>query len=68
MSAPVHSDSDVPRAGSDLSAWGRFASPRDHAEFFDAWLSLLAARIPRSQAAVLLARDRAEGAFTVAAV
>lgn len=68
MSAPVHSDSDVPRAGSDLSAWGRFASPRDHAEFFDAWLSLLAARIPRSLAAVLLARDRAEGAFTVAAV
>jgi RND family efflux transporter MFP subunit len=66
--APVYSLADEQRARSDSSAWASFTAPGDTAELYASWLSLLAARIARSRAAVLLTRDGADGAFSVAAV
>jgi hypothetical protein len=66
--APVYSLADEQRARSDSSAWASFNAPGNSAELYASWLSLLAARIARSRAAVLLTRESAAGAFSVAAV
>lgn len=66
--APVYSLADEQRARSESSAWASFTAPADTAELYASWLSLLAARMARSRAAVLLTRDSADGAFSVAAV
>lgn len=66
--APVYSLADEQRARSESSAWASFTAPGDATELYAAWLSLLAARIARSRAAVLLTRESAAGAFSVAAV
>ncbi len=66
--APVYSLADEQRARSESAAWARFTAPADAGELLAAWLALLAARIHRSRAALLLTRDAADGAFSVAAV
>jgi RND family efflux transporter MFP subunit len=66
--APVYSIADEQRARSESAAWAAFAAPGDAAELYGAWLALLAGRIQRSRAALLLTRERGDGAFSVAAV
>ena len=66
--APVYSIADEQRARSESAAWARFTAPGDAAELYAAWLALLAGRIQRSRAALLLTRESANGAFSVAAV
>jgi RND family efflux transporter MFP subunit len=67
-SAPVYSLADEQRTRSESAAWSSFTTTGDTAELYAAWLVLLAARIPRSRAALLLTRESAAGAFAVAAV
>ncbi|MBP6901192.1 MAG: HlyD family efflux transporter periplasmic adaptor subunit [Burkholderiaceae bacterium] len=66
-SAPVYSLADEQRTRSESAAWSSFTTTDDAAELHAAWLVLLAARIPRARAALLLTRDGAAGAFGVAA-
>jgi RND family efflux transporter MFP subunit len=65
--APAFSIADEQRARSESAAWARFTAPGDTAELLGAWLALLATRIHRSRAALLLTRESADGAFSVAA-
>ncbi|MFG6428860.1 efflux RND transporter periplasmic adaptor subunit [Roseateles sp. LYH14W] len=67
-SAPVYSLADEQRTRSESAAWSSFTTTGDTAELYAAWLVLLAGRIPRSRAALLLTRESAAGAFAVAAV
>ena len=66
-SAPVYSLADEQRTRSESAAWSSFTTTRDAAELHAAWLVLLAARIPRARAALLLTREGAAGTFAVAA-
>ena len=66
-SAPVYLLADEQRSRSESAAWSSFTTTRDAAELHAAWLVLLAARIPRARAALLLTREGAAGAFAVAA-
>jgi multidrug efflux pump subunit AcrA (membrane-fusion protein) len=66
-SAPVYSLADEQSSRAEAAAWSRFVSASDRAEFCAGWLSLLAARVKRARAALLLISE-AEGApFSVAA-
>ena len=66
-SAPVYSLADEQSSRAEAAAWSRFVSASDRAEFCAGWLSLLATRVRRARAALLLISD-AEGApFSVAA-
>ena len=67
-SAPVYSLADEQRARGESAAWARFTAPADATELQAAWLALLAARMPRARAGLLLTREAAEGDFRVAAV
>ncbi|MBC7730038.1 MAG: efflux RND transporter periplasmic adaptor subunit [Microbacteriaceae bacterium] len=67
-SAPIYSIAEEQGARSESAAWARFTAPGDPAELYAAWLTLLAARIQRSRAALLLTRESPGGAFSVAAV
>lgn len=66
--APVYSIADEQRARSESAAWAQFTAPGDAGQLYAAWLALLAGRIQRSRAALLLTRESAQGAFSVAAV
>jgi len=67
-SAPVYSIAEEQRSRSESAAWATFAAPSDSAALYAAWLSLLATRITRARAAVLLTRESKADAFSVAAV
>lgn len=65
--APIYSTVDDHGSRADAAAWSRFTAPRDSAEFFGAWLSLLCSRVERAHAGLLLvAEPEGEGSFTVA--
>jgi len=66
-SAPVYSIVDEHRTRAESAAWTHFISAADRAEFFTAWLALLAARIDRGRAALLLIAEVEGSPFTVAA-
>jgi GAF domain-containing protein/biotin carboxyl carrier protein len=68
QSAPIYAIADEPRARAESAAWSRFTAPADAGEMFAAWLALLATRVDRARAALLLTREGAGAAFTVAAV
>lgn len=68
QSAPVYAIAEDPRARAESAAWARFSAPSDAAELFGAWLTLLASRVERARAALLLTREAGGDAFTVAAV
>lgn len=55
------------RARAEAAAWTRFVGPADAHEFFTSWLALLATRIDRARAALLLVGDDEAGPFGVAA-
>lgn len=56
------------RARSESAAWSRFTGAADGGEQFAGWLALLAGRIERAQAAMVLIGETEQGPFTVAAV
>ena len=67
-SAPVYSIADEQRARAESAAWTRFTSPADGSEFYAAWLTLLAARVQRARAALLLLASADGSSFSVSAV
>ena len=66
-SAPVYSIADEHRSRAESAAWTHFIGAAEPAEFFASWLALLAARIERGRAALLLIADAEGGSFGVAA-
>lgn len=67
QTAPVHSLADERRERAESQAWNQFTSPEGHAEFYAAWLALLAPRLGRARGGLLLTRGDAEGSYAVAA-
>ena len=66
--APLYSLADEQRTRAEAAAWSRFVSAADRAEFCASWLALLAARIDRARAGLLLVSDGDSAPFAVAAV
>ena len=66
-SASVYSLADEQRARAETAAWASFVSPGDGAEFCAGWLALLAARVERARAALLLIAETEGAPFSVAA-
>ena len=66
-SAPVYSLADEQRTRAESAAWATFAAPDDASQLFSAWLALLATRVDRPRAALLLTRNAGETSFAVAA-
>lgn len=66
-SASVYSLSDEQRARAESAAWASFSAPGDAGEQHAAWLALLAARVDRARAALLLTREPAGDGFSVSA-
>ncbi len=67
LTAPIHVIADEQRARVEAAAWSHFTAPRDGGEFFAAWLALLASRVDRARAALLLVADETQRSFGVAA-
>lgn len=67
-SAPVYSIADEQRARAESAAWTRFTSPASGSDFYAAWLTLLAARVQRARAALLLLAGDDGVSFSVSAV
>ena len=65
--APIFSTVEDTSQG-EAAAWARFASARDSAELWGAWLSILCMQIGRVGGGLLLIGPDSEGAFTPAAV
>jgi RND family efflux transporter MFP subunit len=68
VSAPIYSNADEQRARAEAAAWQHFTSAADRREFCANWLALLAARVDRTRAALLLLADEQGRAFGVEAV
>jgi len=66
-SAPVYSIADEHHARAESAAWARFVSTTDRNEFCSGWLALLAGRVERARAALLLVAEREGDAFGVVA-
>ncbi len=66
--APVYSIADENRSRAESAAWSHFIAATDRAEFFNAWLALLATRVERARAALLLVNEVEGSPFGVAAV
>ena len=66
--APIYRLADDQRARNESATWARFTAPADSAERLGAWLALLASRLPRARAALLLTRGADGATFSVAAV
>lgn len=66
--APVYSLADEQRLRSENAAWSSFAAPADAAELYAGWMALVASRIDRARAGLLLTRGEQPGSFGVAAV
>ena len=67
-SAPVYSIAEEQRARAESAAWTRFTSPANGSEYYAAWLTLLAARVQRARAALLLLAGDDGVSFSVSAV
>lgn len=65
--AAVHSIAEDAAGRAEAMLWSRFAAPSDAADLRASWLSLLALRLGRTRAALLLWADDAPGSFAVAA-
>ncbi|MEO6033210.1 MAG: hypothetical protein ABIP61_15165, partial [Burkholderiaceae bacterium] len=67
--APIYALADEQQRGhGETAAWARFTTASNAGEMHAAWLALLAARVERARAALLLTREDGAQAFTVAAV
>ncbi len=67
-SAPIYSLADEQRARGEAGAWKQFTGAADRHEFLASWLALLAARVERARAALLLVADDEARAFGIEAV
>lgn len=65
---PPNSLADEQRAHLEEGVWTQFTAPQDGDAFHAAWLALLAARIGRANAALLLTESGGPGHYGVAAV
>lgn len=68
MAGPAPIYSLATDARTEASAWARFSSARDAAEFCSSWLAILCAQIGRANGALLLLGPEADGAYRAAAV
>ena len=66
-SAPVYSIADEYKTRAEAAAWARFIDASDGVEFCAGWLALLAARVERARAALLLIAETEGAPFTIAA-
>ena len=65
--APIYSLASDDPARAEASAWARFSSARDAAEFCASWLAILCAQVGRANGALLLVGPERDGAFRPAA-
>src|SRR6267143_1069385 len=65
--APIYSLATDDHARAEATAWARFSSARDAAEFCASWLAILCAQVGRANGALLLLGPEADGAFRAAA-
>lgn len=65
--APVYATSGEQADQGESSAWNHFVAPADGAEFYGAWLALLAAHVGQARAALLLLGGDSEASYSVAA-
>ena len=65
--APIYSLATEDHAHAEATAWARFSSARDAAEFCASWLAILCAQIGRPNGALLLLGPERDGAFRAAA-
>ncbi|HET9823427.1 MAG TPA: HlyD family efflux transporter periplasmic adaptor subunit [Burkholderiaceae bacterium] len=67
VSAPIYSLAEEHRSHAEAAAWSRFVAAASDEEFCASWLNLLAARVARARAALLLVADDKGQAFGVTA-
>ena len=65
--APIYSLTTDDHARAEATAWARFSSARDAAEFCASWLAILCAQVGRANGALLLLGPERDGAFRPAA-
>lgn len=65
--APVYSLADEARSRAESAAWSRFAGAHDGAELYASWLTLLAARLARARAGLVLLAEQEGGPYAVSA-
>ncbi len=65
--APIYSLATDDHARAEATAWARFSSARDAAEFCASWLAILCAQVGRVNGALLLLGPERDGAFRAAA-
>jgi len=65
--APIYSLATDDHARAEATAWARFSSARDAAEFCASWLAILCAQVGRVNGALLLVGPERDGAFRAAA-
>lgn len=65
--APIYSLTTDDHARAEATAWARFSSARDAAEFCTSWLAILCAQVGRANGALLLLGPERDGAFRAAA-
>jgi len=65
--APIYSLATDDHARAEATAWARFSSARDAAEFCASWLAILCAQVGRANGALLLLGPERDGAFRAAA-
>jgi len=62
--APIYSLATDDHARAEATAWARFSSARDAAEFCASWLAILCAQVGRVNGALLLVGPERDGAFS----
>ena len=65
--APIYSLTTDDHARAEATAWARFSSARDAAEFCASWLAILCAQVGRANGALLLLGPERDGSFRPAA-
>jgi len=65
--APIYSLATDDHGRAEATAWARFSSARDAAEFCASWLAILCAQLGRPNGALLLLGPERDGAFRAAA-
>src|SRR5436190_3021057 len=65
--APIYSLATDDHARAEATAWARFSSARDAAEFCASWLAILCAQVGRANGALLLLGPERDGTFRAAA-
>jgi hypothetical protein len=67
-SAPIHTTAEDQRVRAEAAAWRSFVAPGDDAQLVAAWLALLAGRVQRVRAGMVLLAGEDGASFSVGAV